>query len=60
MNLFSKLDGDYDLPMRINESTVLRELDLLISNLKLKIHGDIDLFADTIKVGTYIIIVIVL
>lgn len=49
----SKLDKEYDVPVPTFQSSVLRELDILLSNLKLKINGDIDLFAATIKVSTY-------
>lgn len=51
MNFVSKLDKNYDLPISIDESSVLKELNLLLSNLKLKINGGIDLFAVTIKVS---------
>lgn len=51
MDFVGKLDKEYDLPISINESTILKELNLLLSNLKLKINGGIDLFAATIKVS---------
>lgn len=51
MNFVSKLDKNYDLPISIDESSVLKELNLLLSNLKLKINGGIDLFDATIKVS---------
>ncbi|XP_026815886.1 glycosaminoglycan xylosylkinase [Rhopalosiphum maidis] len=50
MNSLSKLDKEYDVPVPTFQSNVLRELNVLLSNLKLKINGDIDLFAATIKV----------
>ncbi|XP_015378507.1 PREDICTED: glycosaminoglycan xylosylkinase-like, partial [Diuraphis noxia] len=49
-NSLSKLDKEYDVPVQTSQSNVLRELDILLNNLKLKINGDIDLFAATIKV----------
>jgi len=49
----SKLDKEYDVPVPTIQSNVLKELDILLSNLKLKINGDIDLFAATVKVSTY-------
>jgi len=51
MNSLSKLDKEYDVPVPTIQSNVLRELNVLLSNLKLKINGDIDLFAATIKVS---------
>jgi len=53
MNSLSKLDKEYDVPVPTFQSNVLRELNVLLSNLKLKINGDIDLFAATIKVSIY-------
>ncbi|XP_022162935.1 glycosaminoglycan xylosylkinase isoform X5 [Myzus persicae] len=50
LNSLSKLDKEYDIPVPTSQSSVLRELNILLSNLKLKINGDIDLFAATIKV----------
>lgn len=55
MNTFSKLDKDYDLKLSSSQSSILRELDVLLSNLKLKMNGDINLFAASINVSTYFI-----
>lgn len=52
MNLFNRLDKFYDIPM--NNSSILKEFNLLLNNLKLKINGHIDLFAATVKVNMYI------
>lgn len=51
MDSLSKLDKDYDSPIPISQSSTLRELNVLINNLKLKISGDIDLFSATINVS---------
>lgn len=51
MNSFYKLDKDYDLPIPINQSSILREINVLLNNLKLKINGDVDLFGATINVS---------
>lgn len=56
MNTFNKLDKDYDLKLSTSHSRILRELNVLISNLKLKINGDINLFTASISVSTYFII----
>lgn len=53
IHLFDTLDKDFDLPTPINQSSILRELDVLISNLKLKINGDINVFNATINVSIY-------
>lgn len=45
------LDKDFDLPILTNESRILREINILLSNLKLKINGDIDLYTSTINVS---------
>lgn len=48
MNSFNKLDEFYDIP--INNSSILKKLNLLLNNLKLQINDQIDLFAVTLKV----------
>uniref|UniRef100_A0A2S2QHM9 Glycosaminoglycan xylosylkinase n=1 Tax=Sipha flava TaxID=143950 RepID=A0A2S2QHM9_9HEMI len=50
LNSLSKLDKDYDLPIPTEESSILKELEVLLSNLKLKFNGDIDLFNATINI----------
>lgn len=54
MNTLTRLDKDYDTKLSSSQSSILRELDVLFSNLKLKINGDIDLFAATVSVSTYL------
>jgi hypothetical protein len=39
------------LPIPTEESSILKELEVLLSNLKLKFNGDIDLFNATINVS---------
>lgn len=51
MNSFNKLEKYYDIPISMNQSSILKELDLLLTNLKLKINGHIDFFAATLNVN---------
>lgn len=52
MKSLEKLDKDYDIPVPVSQSNILRELDVLFGNLKLKINGDkVNLFNFTIKVS---------
>ncbi|VVC33924.1 FAM20, C-terminal [Cinara cedri] len=44
------LDKDFELPIKTSQSSILREINILLSNLKLKINGDIDLYSSTINV----------
>lgn len=52
MKFLNKLDKDYDFPIPSSQSHILREFDVLLSNLKLKFNGDnINLFNITINVS---------
>lgn len=52
MIFLNKLDKDYDFPVPKSQSHILKEFDVLLSNLKLKINGDnINLFNITVKVS---------
>lgn len=51
MSSLSKLDKSYDIPVPNSQSSTLRELNVLMSNLKLRINGDVDLFSATVNVS---------
>ncbi|XP_050526802.1 glycosaminoglycan xylosylkinase [Daktulosphaira vitifoliae] len=50
LSSLSTLDDDFDKPFLINQSKILKELNVIISSIQMKMDGQIDLFAQTIKI----------